>query len=59
MPELHLPNETRKGNKNEPIRIKLVLGWILLRGSNRKKYSWNSNQISVCESNVKDSLKQF
>ena len=25
MPELHLPNEIRKGDKNEPIGIKLVL----------------------------------
>ena len=27
VPEMHLPNEIRKGNKNKPIGIKLVLGW--------------------------------
>ena len=27
MPEMHLPNEMRKGNKNKPTGIKLVLGW--------------------------------
>ena len=30
MPELHLPNEIRKGNKSEPVGIKLVLDWVLL-----------------------------
>ena len=37
MPELHLPNEIRKGNKNEPIAIKLVYDWVLLRGNNKEK----------------------
>ena len=59
MPELHLPNEIRKGNKNEPVGIKLVLGWVLLCGNNKEKYSLNSNLICVCESNIPDSLKQF
>ena len=59
MPELHLPNEIRKGNKNEPIRIKLVLGWVLFEGNNKEKYSLNSNRICVCESSIHDSLKQF
>ena len=36
MPELHLPNEIRKGNKNEPLGIKLVLGWVLLGGIKKK-----------------------
>ena len=38
MPELHLPYEIRKGNKNEPVGIKLVLGWVLLGGNNKEKY---------------------
>ena len=59
MPELHLPNEIRTGNKSEPVGIKLVLGWVLLGGNNKEKYSLNSNQICVCESNIHDSLKQF
>ena len=59
MLEQHLPNEIRKGNKNEPVGIKLVLGWVLLGGNNKEKYSLNSNQICVCESNIHDSLKQF
>ena len=36
MPILHLPNEIGKGNKNEPIGIKLVLGWVLLGGNNKE-----------------------
>ena len=56
MPELHLPNEIRKRNKNEPIRIKLVLGWVFLGGHNKEKYSLNSNRIFVCESNMLDLL---
>ena len=59
MPELHLPNEIRKRNKNEPIRIKLVLGWVFLGGHNKEKYSLNSNRIFVCESNMLDLLTQF
>ena len=59
MPELHLPNEIRKGNKNEPVGIKSVLGWVLLGGNNKEKYSLNSNRICVCESNIHNSLKQF
>ena len=59
MPELHLPNEIRKGNKNESIRIKLVLSWVLIGGNNKEKNSLHSNQICVCESNIHDSLKQF
>ena len=59
MPELHLPNEIRKRNKNEPIGIKLVLGWVLLGGHNEEKYSLNSNRICVCESNMLDLLTQF
>ena len=59
MPELHLPNEIRKGNKNEPVGIKLVLGWVLLSGNNKEKYSLNGNRICVCESNIHDLLKQF
>ena len=52
MSELHLPNE--------PVGIKLVLGLVLLSGNNNKeKYSLNSNQIFVFESNIHDSLKQF
>ena len=47
MPELHLPNEIRKGNNNEPIRIKLLLGWVLLGGEKKEKYSLNSNRICV------------
>ena len=35
MPEWHLTNEIRKGNKNEPIGIKLVLGWVLLVENNK------------------------
>ena len=38
MPELHLPYEIRKGNKNEPVGIKLVLCWVLLGGNNKEKY---------------------
>ena len=30
MPGLHLPNQIKKGNKSEPIGIKLVLGRVLL-----------------------------
>ena len=48
-----------KGNKNEPVGIKLVLGWVLLGGNNKEKYSLNGNQICVCESNIHDLLKQF
>ena len=59
MPELHLPNEIGKRNKNEPIRIKLVLGWVLFEGNNKEKYSLNSNRICVCESSIHDLLKQF
>ena len=59
MPELHLPNEIRKGNKNEPVGIKLVLGWVSLGGNNKEKYSQNSNRICVCEGNIHDSLEQF
>ena len=59
MPELHSPNEIRKGNKNEPVGIKLVLGWVLLGGNNKEKYSLNSNRICVCESNINESLRQF
>ena len=59
MPELHLPNEIRKGNKNEPVGIKLVLGWVLLSGNNKEKYSLNSNQICICKSNIHNSLKEF
>ena len=59
IPELHLPHEITKENKNEPVGIKSVLGWVLLGGNNNKKYSLNSNRIYVCESNVHDSLKQF
>ena len=59
MSELHLPNGLRKGNKNEPVGIKLVLGLVLLSGNNKEKYSLNSNQIFVFESNIHDSLKQF
>ena len=59
MPELHLPNEIRKGNNNEPIRIKLLLGWVLLGGEKKEKYSLNSNRICVWESNINDSLRQF
>ena len=59
MPELHLPNEIRTGSKNEPIGIKLVLGWILPRGNNKKKYSLDSNRTCICESNINGSLKQF
>ena len=36
MAELHLPSEIRKGNKHEPIGIKLVLGCGLPGGSNKK-----------------------
>ena len=59
IPELHLPNEFRKGNKNEPIGIKLVLYWGLLGGDNKEKYSLNNNRICVCKSNINDPLKQF
>ena len=59
MPELHLPNEIRKGNKNEPVGSKLALGWVLLSGNNKEKYSLNCDPICVCESNIHDSLKQF
>ena len=59
MPELHLPNEIRKENWNKPFGIRLVLGWILLVGNKKQKYSLNSNRICVCESNITDSLKQF
>ena len=45
IPELHLPNEIRKGNENEAVGIELVLGWILLDGSNKEKYSLNSKSI--------------
>ena len=45
MPELHLPNEIRKGNENEPVGIELVLGLILLDESNKEKYSLNSKSI--------------
>ena len=59
IPELHLPHEITKENKNEPVGIKSALGRVLLGGNNNKKYSLNSNRICVCESNVHDSLKQF
>ena len=59
MPELRLPNEVRKGNKNEPNGIKIVLGWILLGGKNKEKYSLNSNRICLCESNMHVPLKEF
>ena len=59
MPEQHLPNEIRKGNKNEPVGIKLVLGWVLLDANDKEKYSLNSNRIWICESNIHDMLKQF
>ena len=59
MPELHLPYEIRKGNKNEPVGIKLVLCWVLLGGNNKEKYWLNSNRICICESNIRDWLKQF
>ena len=59
MLELHLPTEIRTGNKKESFGIKLVLGWVLLGGNNKEKYSLNSNRICVCESNIDDSLKQF
>ena len=59
MPELHLPNEIRKENKNEPVGIKSVLGWVLLGGNNKEKCSLNSTRICVCESNIHNSSKQF
>ena len=59
MPELHLASEIRKGNKNEPIGIRLSLGWVLLGGNNKRKHVLNSNRICVCESNINESLKQF
>ena len=57
MAELHLPSEIRKGNKNEPIGIKLVLGCGLPGGSNKKIL--NSNRIWVCESSINDSFNSF
>ena len=57
IPELHLPNEITKWNKNEPVGIKFVLGWVLLGGNNNEKYSLGSNRICICESNIHDSLE--
>ena len=59
MPELHLANEIRKGNKNKPVGIKLILGWVLLGDNNKESFSLNNNRTWVCESNIHDSLKQF
>ena len=58
VPELHLPSEIRKENKNKPT-AKLVHDWVLLGGNNKEKHSLNSNRICVCESNINDSIKKF
>ena len=37
IPELHLLNQMKMGNANKPIRIKLVLGWVLLGRNNKEQ----------------------
>ena len=59
IPELHICYDVRQGSKNQPIALLTLLGWVLMGGIDSKATQINSNQISVNNKNLENSIENF
>ena len=48
MPQLHLQEDTRIGETNDPIAVKTALGWVLMGGEN-SVHKINTNRLVTNE----------
>ena len=51
MPQLHLQEDTRTGETNDPIAVKTTLGWVLMGGKNSVN-KINTNRLVTNDENI-------
>ena len=61
MTTLHIGQEIRKGKSNEPIAIKTIFGWVLMRGKSEKYHKCVTSNIMNLQNldNLSQSVERF